>query len=211
MLRPDHQKLHIFLKLDTLLINKKRYGGKFELKVIGFIGRQASGKTTAAKALKNEGIPVYVMGDVVRERTKSRGLPLTEKNIGVVANELRKENGMDAIAKILIEKIGNSGSDIVAIDGIRGISEVKAFRKEYKRNFYSIAIIAEEETRFNRIKNRERSDDAVNWDRFREKEKRENSWGLNEAIDESDYKIRNENGKNRFKKRIKELVDEIND
>lgn len=179
-------------------------------KIIGFIGKQASGKTTAANALPND-VPVVVMGDCVRKETKKRGLPLTEKNIGLIANKLREENGMDKIAQLAISEIKKEDSELVAIDGIRGKAEIDAFREEFGNKFSSIAILATKETRFNRIKRRERTDDATDWDCFIEKEKREENWGFNEAIEKADYKIKNETKKPEFKKKIKNLISEIDD
>lgn len=177
-------------------------------KIIGFIGKQASGKTTAASSLSDD-IPVVVMGDCVREETKQRGYPLTEKNIGMVANDLREKNGMDAVAELAIPKIKQKETKVVAIDGIRGKAEVDAYRREFGEKFVSIAILASRDTRFNRIKQRERSDDATTWNRFLEKEEREENWGLNEAIEEADYTIKNETTLPSFKKKIKKLVSEI--
>ncbi|WGI17808.1 AAA family ATPase [Methanonatronarchaeum sp. AMET-Sl] len=179
------------------------------MNVIGFVGRQASGKTTAAKFLKNDEIPVVRMGDTVRKETRERGLKETIENIGKVANELRQKNGLDAIAELTIPQIKKKNSDIVIIDGIRGKKEVDRFRKEFGDNFISIAIKSSQKTRFNRIQERKRSDDAASWKQFLKKEKRENSWGLDEAIKKADYKIKNENSLKTFKKEIKTLVEGI--
>ena len=48
------------------------------MKVIGFVGLPASGKTEAAKVAQELGIPIIRMGDVVREEVKRRGLDITE-------------------------------------------------------------------------------------------------------------------------------------
>ncbi len=179
-------------------------------KIIGFIGKQASGKTTAANSLPQD-VPVVVMGDCVRQETRDRGYPLTEKNIGMIANNLREKNGMDAIAKLAIPEIKQKDHELVAIDGIRGKAEVDAYRKEFGKKFISIAILASKETRFNRIKERERTDDATSWNQFLEKEEREENWGLNEAIQEADYKIENETTKKEFEQKIKQIISEIDD
>ncbi|PTD93899.1 dephospho-CoA kinase [archaeon SCG-AAA382B04] len=177
-------------------------------KIIGFIGKQASGKTTAANSL-SEDVPVVVMGDCVRKETRNRGYPLTEKNIGKVANELREKNGMDAIAQLAIPEIKEKDSEVVAIDGIRGKAEIDAYREEFGEKFVSIAILATKKTRFDRTKQRERSDDATTWDSFIEKDKREENWGLDEAIREADHQIKNETNLSDFKKKVNDLVSEI--
>ncbi|OUJ18194.1 Dephospho-CoA kinase CoaE [Methanonatronarchaeum thermophilum] len=179
------------------------------MKVIGFVGRQASGKTTAAKFLKNDEIPVVRMGDTVRNETRERGLEPTIENIGQVANELRQKNGLEAIAELTIPEIKDKKSNLVIIDGIRGKKEVDRFREEFDEKFISIAIKSSQKTRFKRIQERKRSDDAASWSEFIEKEEREDSWGLDEAIETADLKIKNENSLETFQDQLTKLVEGI--
>ena len=114
------------------------------MKVIAFVGMPGAGKTEASNVARELDIPVIVMGDVLREEVKKRGLPPTDENIGGVANQLRKEEGMDAIAKRCIPKIEalKGQSDVVVVDGIRGIAEVEAFKKAFDDNFTLVKIDA---------------------------------------------------------------------
>ncbi|MEM2346640.1 MAG: AAA family ATPase [Archaeoglobaceae archaeon] len=48
--------------------------------IIAFVGYPLSGKSTAAQIAKEFGIPVVVMGDVVREEAKKLGLKETAEN-----------------------------------------------------------------------------------------------------------------------------------
>ncbi len=75
------------------------------MKVIAFVGMPGAGKTEASNVARQMGIPVVIMGDVIREEAEKRGLPPTDENIGGVASQLRKEEGMDAIARRCIPKI----------------------------------------------------------------------------------------------------------
>ena len=164
------------------------------LKVIGIVGLPGSGKTEVAKALAKFDVPCVRMGDVVWEELKRRGKSITEANIANISNELRKREGMEAIAKRCIPLIENCGRGRVAVvvDGIRGIAEINEFRKKFGRNLHLIAVWANEEVRYRRIASRKRSDDSVTRQSFRKKDLRELSWGLGEAIALSDVMFVNE-------------------
>jgi dephospho-CoA kinase len=135
------------------------------------------------------------MGDVVWEEVKRRGLEINETNVGLVANELRRNEGLAAVAKRcipLIERRGK-GKKAVFIDGIRGIAEVEEFRKAFKQRFHLLGMWASQNTRYRRITARSRQDDASDLKVFKEKDKRELSWGMGDALALADHIIVNEN------------------
>ena len=166
----------------------------------------ASGKTEAAIVAKELGVPIVAMGDIVREYTQDLGARIDEKNVGFVANKLREERGMDAIAKMCIPVIHRQKSDVVVIDGIRGFAEVLAYKSEFGEDFISIAIDASPELRYQRTKKRARSDDAMDYESFKTKDERELSWGLKEALDNADLRILNEGLLEEFQSLISNIL-----
>ena len=100
----------------------------------------ASGKTEAANVARALGIPVILMGDVVRAEIKARGLKITEEIVGKVANEIREREGMGAVALRCVPYIKNADSEVVVIDGIRGVSEAEVYREAFGDQFTLIAI-----------------------------------------------------------------------
>jgi len=162
--------------------------------VIGITGPHGSGKTEVAKTFASFDVPCVRMGDVVWEEVRRRGQTITEANVAKVANELREKEGLGAIAKRCIPVIKAKGKDkrAVAVDGIRGVAEVNEFRRAFGKNFHLIVVRAGEQTRYSRIASRGRVDDAGTWERFREKDRREGDWGLEEAIALTDFTIVNE-------------------
>jgi dephospho-CoA kinase len=87
------------------------------LRIVAITGMPGAGKSTAAHALVPKGWQRVVMGDVIREETRRRGLPADEKNTGEVMKELRKERGEAAVAELCMDTIRKSGSDRVVVDG----------------------------------------------------------------------------------------------
>ncbi len=147
------------------------------------------------------------MGDIVRTEVEARCLDITEDNVGNVADELRKNEGMDAVANRCISIISQSTSyDLVIIDGIRGMAEVRAYRKAFGNQFILIAIEASQKLRFNRAMARKREDDASDWESFKQKDERELRWGLTEAMNIADISLDNDGTLEEFKKRAKSIL-----
>ena len=179
--------------------------------VIGLVGKQASGKTVVASELTDDETERIRMGDIVWDEVKRRGLELNGENAGRIANELRKNEGMDAIAKRCIPLIREKGEEgkTVIVDGIRGITEVNKFREEFKEDFYLVAVEASQKTRYERIKERKREDDVESFDDFKKKEQRELNWGLEEAINSADCRITNEGTIDDLTERVSKSFNEI--
>ncbi|PHQ44701.1 hypothetical protein DJ68_17060, partial [Halorubrum sp. C3] len=62
------------------------------MNVIGTVGLPGSGKGEAANVAEAAGIPVVVMGDVVRAECRRRGLDPAQHH-GQMAGTLREEEG----------------------------------------------------------------------------------------------------------------------
>ncbi len=172
--------------------------------IVGFVGYPLSGKSTAGEVAKELGIPVVTMGDVVREEAINRGLEPNSENLGRIATEIREKEGMDAIAKRCIPKIRSLGQ-VVLVDGIRGIAEVKTFKNAFD-DFVLIAIECPIEIRFERAKQRRRSDDVAKIEDLMERDRREESWGLKEAMEIADFTIENTGDIEEFKDKVRALL-----
>ena len=159
---------------------------------IGFVGFPGSGKSEATAIAQTKGFVSVAMGDAVRSYMHKSRIQLSEKNVGIIANKLRADHGMDVIAKMSIPVVRGLTAQKVVIDGIRGIAEENAFKKEFKGDFKLISITAGPIVRFNRIKGRSRPDDAISLERFEKKDERELAWGLEEALEAAEYSIQNE-------------------
>jgi dephospho-CoA kinase len=167
------------------------------VKVIGVVGLPASGKGEFSKIAAEAGIPVIVMGDMIRAEVKKAGLEPTDTNFGATANRLRAEGGMDAIAALCIPEIKRQTAPLVLVDGIRGDAEVNLFRKHFS-GFILISIDSSFEKRLDRIRARGRSDDFVLPESLRNRDEREMNWGLGNALALADINIKNEGSLEEF-------------
>lgn len=176
------------------------------MKIIAFVGMPASGKSEAARIASKMGIPVINMGDVIRKEVLRRGLEPTDSNTGIVATDLRKCEGMDAVARRCVSQIRETCSELVVVDGIRGIAEVECFRQKFGTGFILISIYTPIEIRFSRIQKRGRSDDMDSIDGLRRRDERELGWGMGEAIEASSIEIENNFSLETFRKDVIEVL-----
>ncbi len=181
------------------------------MRVIAFVGLPLSGKSTASAVAKDMGIPVVCMGDVVREEAEKRGLKINDENLARIAEELRKKEGMDAIAKRCIPIIREKGKDIgvVVVDGIRGIDEVNRFKKEFGDDFILINIEAPIELRFKRALERRRGDDVRTIEELMERDRRELSWNMKRAMEIANITIENKSSLKEFREKVRDILDRL--
>ncbi|MCS7364547.1 MAG: AAA family ATPase [archaeon GB-1867-035] len=160
-------------------------------KLIGIVGMPGAGKSIIADTAKKYGIPVIVMGDVIREEAILRRIPPTPENLGKIMKELRLKEGAGVVARRCFPKIDKCKEKVIMIDGIRSLAEVEEFKEKYGE-IIIIAVHASPKTRFKRLKKRGRSDDPKNWEEFTKRDLRELEVGIGKVIAIADYMLVNE-------------------
>lgn len=178
------------------------------MRVIGVVGMPASGKGEFSRIAQDAGIPVIVMGDMIRKAVREAGLEPNDTNFGATANRLRAERGMDAIAQLCVPEIRRLNAPLSLVDGIRGDTEVALFRKNFG-GFTLISIESPFEKRLERIAARARSDDFTNADALKNRDQRELGWGLGKALEQADIRIRNEGTLEEFERDVKHILEEL--
>jgi len=176
------------------------------MKVIGFCGLPGSGKSTVLRAIDDLGI-IVTMGDVIRNEAKRRNLKPSDENLGKIAQELRKNYGSEIIAEKCVNLIKKIEREVCFIDGLRSMAEVKVFRKNWK--FPLIATVVDENIRYQRLSNRKRPDDPNSESEIRDRDNREISFGLNEVIENANYKINNNLSEDAVQKETRALIFKI--
>ncbi len=160
------------------------------LRIVAVTGMPGAGKSTASEALVRSGWKKVVMGDVIRNETRRRGLEPDAKNTGRIMKELRESRGDSVVADLCLEEIARTHSKRVVVDGIRSIAEVEAFRK--KAPVLLVAVHASPGRRFSLLKVRGRSDDPDSREAFSKRDVRELGVGIGDAIALADEVLVNE-------------------
>jgi dephospho-CoA kinase len=159
--------------------------------IIMVTGLPGSGKTVFSKVAETMGIPVFRMGDVLREYAVEKGLDTTDETLGRLSLELRERYGRAVIAERTFEKIMGTNADIVVVEGLRNVEEFFFFR-EKAQNTVLVAIHASPNTRYARLRERGRSDDPSRWEDFLTRDQRELNLGLGTVIALSDIILIND-------------------
>lgn len=160
--------------------------------IVGITGMPGAGKSTAALALAARGWRRVIMGDVIREETRKRGLEPDAKNTGEVMIQLRKELGEAAVAELCVKAIHESGSNRVVVDGIRSMAEVETFQKSAK--VLIVAIHASRGRRYGLLMERARKDAPLSYDMFLVRDQRELEIGIGNVIALADEVVSNQRG-----------------
>jgi dephospho-CoA kinase len=176
--------------------------------VIGIVGMPGAGKSVASETAENLGCEMVIMGDVIREEIRSRGLEPTPEIVGKTMLEIRAKEGLNAVAKRCVSKIMSFHSRCIIIDGIRSLDEVTEFKKSFP-SFILIAIQASPQIRFERLYKRKRSDAPSNWAVFLERDQRELRVGVEKAIKIANYTITNEGSLQEFKENVASLLKKV--
>ena len=162
--------------------------------IVGLTGMPGAGKTTVANYLSQKGFPLLVMGDVVREVAENDGLELTSDNLAKLMLRLRKRNGPEAVAHLIVNKIKlmkkeDKQLSVVIVDGIRSMAEVRLLRRIGLVKL--LAIHGSTFTRYTHVRERGRSDVPSNLGEFDKRDKIEMDVGISNAIALADETISN--------------------
>lgn len=175
------------------------------MKLVIVTGMPGAGKSGVAQAFHDAGVPVIVMGDVIREETRRRGLEPNPENTKNIMLELRKKKGAGAVALFCVDELKKLESEIIVIEGCRSIAEIDVF-DDCAESVVIVCVHASPKERYARLRERNREDAPPSWEVFRERDIREISVGLGGVIALSDIMLVNEGTLSEFKEQSKELV-----
>lgn len=162
------------------------------------VGMHGCGKNIFLTVAKEYECTIVSMGDAVRAETARRGLP--PERHGEVAEALRKEKGLAAVAYLVLDMV----TPDCIIDGVRGLEEINVFKQQYPVEI--LAIHASPKTRFTRVRKRQRAGDPQTWKEFSERDTRELSFGIGKVIALADYMLLNESTRDHFERKCEAFL-----
>lgn len=124
-------------------------------KIVAIVGMTGSGKSIAAEHFIGQGWHKIRFGDITMQELQKRGLEVNERNERKTREDLRKEHGMAAYAKLNIPKIKNAQKNSnVILDGLYSWEEYLLLRSEFPEMII-MAVYASPRTRYTRLEKRE--------------------------------------------------------
>jgi dephospho-CoA kinase len=174
------------------------------MKLIVTVGMPGSGKDELIAVARAMDLATLKMGDLVRDETRRRGLPLTNQNVGRIASEERDRHGPGIWAQRALPKLTETR---MLVDGCRSDSEVSVFRHHFG-DLFVLGIFASPETRHHRLSTRSRSDD-IDLQDFYDRDRRELKWGIGTAFALADGMLVNEGSLEEFRTNARAILEWI--
>jgi dephospho-CoA kinase len=182
------------------------------MKVIGVVGKNGSGKDEVVRYLnKQYGIPLFSVGDVVRDIAKEEEIEPTRDNLDEITRKYFAKYGKGYFLKQTIEKIINNGLKSAGISGIRSPEDVNILRESFKDDFILIYVyITDDRVRFERMLKRGSARDNMTFDELlKQDQASEEIFNVSRVIDTANLSISNDGTLEDMHREIDKTVDRL--
>lgn len=128
--------------------------------IFGLVGPIAGGKDTVKKYLEEKyGAESCKFSTSLRDVLARISVPMSRENVQKISTVLRQSFGEDLLAKVIAKDAANFKKDIVVVDGVRRMADIKYLGE--LQNFALLAIDVNPKIRYERlIKRNENVGDA---------------------------------------------------
>jgi len=181
--------------------------------IIGITGTLGAGKGTIVDYLVNSrGFLHFSVRAFISEEIVKRGMVVNRDSMVIVANDLRKNNSPSYITDCLYEEAIAAGKNSI-IESIRTPGEVYSLRE--KGRFILMAIDADPEIRYQRIKQRQSETDQIDFQTFLDNEKREmnstdpNAQNLKKCMELADFRLWNNGTMEQLNRAVEGILERI--
>lgn len=124
-------------------------------RTLALVGMPGAGKTLCAQHLKSRGYFEFRFGKIIVDEVIRRGWEVVPDNERIVREELRRNEGIDAIAKRALPHLKEALAhhQTIVIDGLYGFSEYRLLHRELT-DMVVVAIVAPRWLRYARLTSR---------------------------------------------------------
>jgi len=175
--------------------------------ILGLAGEIASGKGVMAKYLTDKyGASSHRFSAVLRSILDRLHMEHSRENMQKLSTALRQSFGEDTLAKVISEDVKKDKSEIIAIDGVRRLDDIKYLRQlpEFKLVF----IEADIRKRYKRIIRRRENPDDKNktFEEFKKDHQRETEAQIKNLKNYADILIDNNGSLEELHKQVDRII-----
>lgn len=125
-------------------------------RALALVGMPGSGKSLCAEHLEQRGYFKYRFGQIVVDEVARRGLELTPQNEQLVREDLRAQDGINAIAMRALPQLKEAlrSHATIIIDGLYGFGEYKLLKEALGTAMIVVAVVASRPLRYRRLATR---------------------------------------------------------
>lgn len=127
------------------------------VKIVAFVGLTGSGKTSAVDYVTEKGYPKIYFGGIMYQMMVEAGIEITFESQQEFREKIRREEGMDVIARRAITQIEHliaAGQHRIILDGLYSWSEYKTLKHNFPGELELVAIVAPRSLRKRRLAER---------------------------------------------------------
>lgn len=177
--------------------------------IIGLTGQIASGKGVAKQYLETK----YQAKDCrfstpLRDTLARFALPIDRSSLQTLSTILRQTFGEDLLARAIANDAKNLMSDLVIVDGVRRLADIKYLTE--LPNFFLVAIEAPAQTRYERmVKRNENVGDAQkSYEDFLADQAAEADREIPTVMTQAKFKINNDGQLEDFYRQLDEIINQ---
>ena len=175
--------------------------------IIGLTGEYASGKDSAAQILKEMNFQIISFSEIIKEELQERKQKITRENLIKAGDQLRARWGPEILARKALEKI-RDGENYV-FTSIRNVAEVDLLQE--REDFLLVRVTAPEQTRLQRVLQRNLNEDPKTLRELHQQEALENSkeshgQQLKKVIDMAGVTIANNSTFEKLREKVGKLI-----
>jgi dephospho-CoA kinase len=160
--------------------------------IIALVGQIASGKEAVKKYISIKySTKDCKFSDPLRDVVRRLDIPESRENLQKLSTTLRANFGEDLLAKVIASDASKLASEIVVIDGVRRMADIKYLNE--LPTFYLIRVDADEKIRYERMKARNENvgDKDKTFEQFLADQNNEAEKGIPEVMDFAGISIKN--------------------
>lgn len=176
--------------------------------ILGLCGKISSGKGTIAEyAQKKYNASTHRFSTMLRDVLNRLYLDISRNNMQTLSTILRTNFSEDIMAKVMALDAKKDENQIIIIDGVRRMADIK-YLKEIE-GFYLVSVDADAKIRYDRLSKRsENIDDfGKSFEEFLKDEEQEAELEIPKAMAEAQIKINNNNNFEDLYKQIDKIIE----